>query len=154
MEYVQRVQEPIVAVRPVAPSSGGSDTASESNELDDGDARVRAGLRSPPFGLMLMFGAFGVPFPSVLSVVVAGSLAAQGEMSWIWVGAVALTSTVSGDLAGYGCREGPGPRILRAKRALFGLTPALRNRAKILFQKWSMLTVVLSRSLLSFDSSP
>ena len=37
-----------------------------------------------------MLGAVGVPFPSALSVVVAGSLAAQGQMSLLWAGAVAV----------------------------------------------------------------
>ena len=47
-------------------------------------------------GLTLMLGALGMPFPSALSVVVAGSLAAQGQLSWLGAGAVVVASSVLG----------------------------------------------------------
>jgi len=94
-----------------------------------------------------------MPFPSALSVVVAGSLAAQGQMSWHWAGAVVVTSSVLGDLAGYGLGRVLGREFFERRGRWLGLTPALRGRIEIFFQKWGALNVVLSRSLLSFKSS-
>ena len=104
-------------------------------------------------GLTLMLGAVGVPFPSALSVVVAGSLAAQGQMSLLWAGAVAVAFSVLGDLAGYGLGRVLGREFFERRGRWLGLTPALRAKVEIFFQKWGILTVVLSRSLLSFKSS-
>jgi membrane protein DedA with SNARE-associated domain len=107
----------------------------------------------PVLGLILMLGAFGVPFPSALSVVLAGSLAAQGRMSWLLGGAVAVAFSVLGDLAGYGDGRVLGREFFERRGRWLGLTPALRARVQIFFQKWGVLTVVFSRSLLSLKSS-
>lgn len=107
----------------------------------------------PVLGLTLMLGAVGVPFPSALSVVVAGSLAAQGQMSLLWAGAVAVAFSVLGDLAGYGLGRVLGREFFERRGRWLGLTPALRAKVETFFYKWGILTVVLSRSLLSFKSS-
>ena len=95
----------------------------------------------------------GAPFPSALSVVVAGSLIARGQMSWFGSGAVSVTCSVLGDLAGYGLGWLLGREFFERRGHWFGFTAARRARVEMLFQRWGVLTVLLSRSLLSFLSS-
>jgi membrane protein DedA with SNARE-associated domain len=152
-EHLQQVQEAISELRPITSPPAGSDAASEPEGLGDDILAALLVYGYPVLGLTLMLGAFGVPFPSALSVVVAGSLAAQGQMSWLWAGAVVVVSSVSGDLAGYGLGRVLGREFFERRGRWLGLTPALRARVEIFFQRWGILTVVLSRSLLSFKSS-
>jgi membrane protein DedA with SNARE-associated domain len=152
-QYIRQAQETISGLRPITLPPSGSGTISEADGLGD---RILASLLVygyPVLGLTLMLGAFGVPFPSALSLVVAGSLAAQGQMSWLWAGAVAVAFSVLGDLAGYGFGRVLGQEFFERRGRWLGLTPALQARVEIFFQKWGILTVVLSRSLLSFKSS-
>jgi membrane protein DedA with SNARE-associated domain len=74
-------------------------------------------------------------------------------MSLLLAGAVIVISSVLGDLAGYGLGRVLGREFFERRGRWLGLTPALRGRIEIFFQKWGALTVVLSRSLLSFKSS-
>jgi membrane protein DedA with SNARE-associated domain len=152
-QYIQQAQEAISRLRPITLSPSGSDGVSEPDALGDGILAALLVYGYPVLGLTLMLGAVGVPFPSALSVVVAGSLAAQGQMSWLWAGAVVVASSVLGDLAGYGLGRLLGREFFERRGRWLGLTPALRAKVEIFFQKWGILTVVLSRSLLSFKSS-
>jgi membrane protein DedA with SNARE-associated domain len=152
-QYIQQAQEAISLLRPVTPPPGGIEKINGAGGLSDELLGALLVYGYPVLGLTLMLGAFGVPFPSALSVVVAGSLIAQGQMIWFWAGAVAVLSSVSGDLAGYGAGRMLGPEFFERRGRWLGLTPALRVRVEIFFQRWGILTVVLSRSLLSFKSS-
>ena len=122
-QYIQQAQEAISRLRPITSAPGGSDTVSEPDALGDDILAALLVYGYPVLSLTLMLGAFGIPFPSALSVVVAGSLAAQGQMSLLWAGAVAVASSVLGDSAGYAFREGARSRVLRATRALARLNP-------------------------------
>lgn len=84
---------------------------------------------------------------------IAGSLAAQGQMSWFWASVVVVASSVLGDLAGYGLGRVLGVKFFERRGRWLGLTPAVRAKIEVFFQRWGALTVVLSRSLLSFKSS-
>jgi membrane protein DedA with SNARE-associated domain len=152
-EYIQRVQEAISTSRPVAPPPGGSETATEPETLGD---RILAALLVygyPILSLTLLLGTVGAPFPSALSVVVAGSLSSQGEMSWFWAGAVAVTSSVLGDLAGFGLGRLLGREFFERRGRWLGFTSVRRARVEVLLQRWGIVSVLLSRSLLSFLSS-
>ena len=152
-KYIQQAQEAISRLRPLTLSPSGSDGVSEPDALGDGILAALLVYGYPVLGLTLMLGAVGVPFPSALSVVVAGSLAAQGQMSLLRAGAVAVAFSVLGDLAGYGLGRVLGREFFERRGRWLGLTPALRAKVETFFYKWGILTVVLSRSLLSFKSS-
>jgi undecaprenyl-diphosphatase len=152
-EYLRQVQEAISELRPITSRTEGSDVVSEPDGFGDEILAALLAYGYPVLGLTLMLGAFGVPFPSAFSLVVAGSLAAQGQMSWPWAGAVAVACSVLGDLAGYGFGRMLGREFFERRGRWLGLTPALRARVEVFFEKWGILTVVLSRSLLSFKSS-
>ena len=152
-EHLQQVQEAISELRPIASPADASGAVTEPEGFGDAILAALLAYGYPVLGLTLMLGAVGVPFPSALSVVVAGSLAAQGQMSWFWAGAVVVASSVLGDLAGYGLGRVLGREFFERRGRWLGLTPALRAKVEMFFQKWGALTVVLSRSLLSFKSS-
>jgi membrane-associated protein len=152
-EYLQQVQEILSKLRPNASPFGATDEVSKPEGFGDQILAALLVYGYPVLGLTLMLGAIGVPFPSALSVVIAGSLAAQGQMSLFWAGAVVVISSVLGDLAGYGLGRVLGREFFERRGRWLGLTPALRGKIEIFFQQWGALTVVLSRSLLSFKSS-
>ena len=152
-EHLRQVQEAISELRPITSPADASGAVTEPQGFSDDILAALLVYGYPVLGLTLMLGAVGIPFPSALSVVVAGSLAAQGQMSWLWAGAVVVASSVLGDLAGYGLGRVLGREFFERRGHWLGLTPALRTRLEIFFQEWGMLTVVLSRSLLSFKSS-
>jgi membrane protein DedA with SNARE-associated domain len=95
----------------------------------------------------------GAPFPTALSAVVAGSLIAQEKMSWVSSCGVAVASSVMGDLAGYGIGRLLGQGFLETRGRWLGFTPMRRARIEALFRQWGALSVLLSRSLISFLSS-
>jgi membrane-associated protein len=152
-QYTQQVQEAISRLRPNASPPGASDGVGEPEGFGDHILAALLVYGYPVLGLTLMLGAIGVPFPSALSVVVAGSLAAQGQMSLLWAVAVVVISSVLGDLAGYGLGTVLGREFFERRGRWLGLTPTIRDRIEIFFHQWGALTIVLSRSLLSFKSS-
>ena len=58
-----------------------------------------------------------------------------------------------GDLAGYSLGRMLGREFFERRGRWFGFTPARRARVELLFHRWGVLSVLLSRSLLSFLSS-
>lgn len=152
-EYMQKVQEAISELRSIRSPRGGTDTVSRTPTLSDQLLAALLVYGYPILGLTLLLGTIGAPFPSALSVVVAGSLAAQGNMSWFWASTVAVASSVLGDLAGYGLGRVLGREFFERRGRWLGFTHARRARVEILFERWGILSVLLSRSLLSFLSS-
>jgi len=152
-EHLRQVQEAISQLRPITSPPRANDAVSEPGGFGDEILAALLVYGYPVLGLTLLLGAMGMPFPSALSVVVAGSLVAQGQMTWLWAGAVVVASSVLGDLGGYGLGRVLGREFFERRGRWLGLTPALLTRVEIFFREWGMLTVVLSRSLLSFKSS-
>jgi membrane protein DedA with SNARE-associated domain len=151
-EYVQRVQHAIVEVTPARPTDGGHESTGWLGAIGD---ELLAGLlvySYPALGLILLLGALGLPFPTGLSTAVAGSLAAQGRLSWLWAGSVAVTASVLGDVAGYGLGHVVGREFLERRGRWLGYTPARRAHIELLFNRWGILTVLLSRTLVSHVS--
>jgi hypothetical protein len=73
-DYLQQVQEAVSKLRPITSPLGGSDTFREQDGFGDEILAALLVYGYPVLGLTLMLGAFGIPFPSALSVVVAGLL--------------------------------------------------------------------------------
>jgi len=107
LQDVQRVQHAIVELRGLSPppSAGASETASWFGTLGEELMASLLVYGYPALGLTLLLGAVGVPLPSGLSMVVAGALAVQGHLSWWWASAVAVTTSVLGDVTGYSERN-------------------------------------------------
>lgn len=84
-QYIQQVQQAISELRRVSPPLA-AETARAPEALEDEFLAALLVYGYPVLGLTLLLGTMGAPFPSALSVVVAGSLIAQGQMSWFWSG--------------------------------------------------------------------
>lgn len=151
-DYAQRVQRAIAAVAPVPAGRGGEATSWLGEAGEDFVSAVLV-YGYPALALTLLLGSLGVPLPSGLSMVVAGSLAAQGQMSWVLLSIVAIAASVAGDVTGYSVGRILGASFLERKGHWLGLTPERRARVERLFERWGALGVLLSRSLVSVLSS-
>ncbi|MBI2202447.1 MAG: trypsin-like peptidase domain-containing protein [Candidatus Rokubacteria bacterium] len=150
--HVREVQEAIAELRRLSPaSSEGTGTSQDSLVAGEFLAALLA-YGYPALGLTLFLGALGLHLPSALAMVVAGSLAAQGQMSWLGASTVGVSGSVLGDVAGYSLGRVLTQEFLERRGRWIGLTPERRARVERLFERWGALTVVLSRSLLSFLS--
>ena len=151
-QYIQQVQQAISELRRISPPLAVG-TARAPETLEDEFLAALLVYGYPVLGLTLLLGTMGAPFPSALSVVVAGSLIAQGQMSWFWSGTIAVTCSVLGDIVGYGLGRLLGREFLERRGRWFGFTAARRAQVELLFHQWGGLCVLLSRSLISFLSS-
>ena len=151
-EYVQRVQNAVVEAAPARPTDGGHESTGWLGAIGDELLAALLVYSYPALGLTLLLGALGLPLPTGLSTAVAGSLAAQGRLSWLWAGTVAVTASVLGDAAGYGLGHVVGREFLERRGRWFGYTPARRVSVELLFDRWGVLTVLLSRTLVSHVS--
>jgi membrane protein DedA with SNARE-associated domain len=107
----------------------------------------------PALSLTLFVGAVGLPVPTGLSTVVAGSLASDGHLSGGWAFLAVVAASVAGDAAGYGLGRFLNERVLERRGRWLGLTPANRTRVEAMFARWGALTIVLTRTLVSHLSS-
>ena len=152
-DYIERVQRAIAKAAPgPAPLPGGDAAPTFDGRSEELISAVLV-YGYPALALTLFLGALGVPLPSGLLMIVAGSLAAQGRMTWLLVVAVALAASVAGDLAGYGAGRALGGEFLERRGRWIGLTRERRASVERLFERWGALSVLLSRSLVSVLSS-
>jgi membrane protein DedA with SNARE-associated domain len=151
--YVQRVQRALAALGSgPAAATENSSTAWSSGAWQELLAAVIV-YGYPALGLMALFGAIGLPLPTGLATVVAGSLSAAGQLSWVWAAAVALTASVMGDAVGYALGRVLSREFLERRARWLGYTVARHARVESLFSRWGGLSVLLSRTLVSNLSS-
>ncbi len=148
-DYVRHVQLAIAAVASVPFDSSGVGQTGSLGAAGDTFVSAVLAYGYPALALSLLLGALGVPLPSGLSMVVAGSLAEQGQIRWELLALVATAASVAGDLGGYGIGRILGESFLEERGRWFGLTPDRRARAEQLFDRWGATGVLLSRSLVS-----
>jgi membrane protein DedA with SNARE-associated domain len=151
--YVRRVQQAIADVGPgnAAPDEQGSASWLERVEEQFLSALLVYGY--PILGLILLFGAIGLPLPTGLSAAVAGSLSALGRMDWLTAGAIAILASILGDMAAYGVGRAGSERFLRRWGRWLGYMSTRQARAEALFEQWGGLTILLTRTLISHLSS-
>ena len=151
--YVLRVQRALAAVGPgPASATENSSTPWISGAGQELLAAIIA-YGYPALGLMLLFGAIGLPLPTGLATVVAGSLSAAGQLSWVWAASVALTASVVGDVVGYALGRLLSREFLERRARWLGYTAARHTRVESLFRRWGGLSVLLSRTLVSHLSA-
>ena len=150
LEYVERVQRAIAGIAPNLKSGG---AGKESSWLAaTGDAFLAAVLTYgyPALGLTIFLGSFGLPLPHGIAVTVAGSLAAQGRIDWMWAGLATVIASVLGDIAGYGLGRLLDRGVLERRGRWLGYTRERALRANRLFQQWGAWSVLITRTFVSY----
>lgn len=152
-QYVQRVQRAIAARAP--PQHANPDSAPPGVFGTIGDQVLTAFLTYgyAALGLVVLFASIGLPFPDGLIMALAGSLAAQGRINWVWAGTIAVFGSVLGDLVGYGVGRMLSEQFLEKRGQWIGYTPLRRARVHALFEHWGLLTVFITRTFVSYLSS-
>ena len=103
----------------------------------------------PILGIIVFFGALGVPFPVTLVVIAAGAFARQGLLTWYTAGLTALLFVVIGDSLSYAMGH-------------FARTPILHRfqnsekwiQAESTFNRWGGMAVFLTRFLITSIAVP
>jgi membrane protein DedA with SNARE-associated domain len=152
-QYVQRVQRVVAKRAPEKASDDGNAASGLFGAIGD---QVLTGLLVYGYsalGLTVLFASIGLPLPDGFAMALAGSLAAQGRIDWMWAGAVAVVASVLGDLAGYGIGRMLSGQFLEKRGQWIGYTPARRERVHALFDQWGLLTVFITRTFVSYLSS-
>jgi membrane-associated protein len=107
----------------------------------------------PVLGLTLLLGAIGLPLPDGIAATVAGSLAAQGRMNWIWAGLLVVVASVAGDAIGFLLGRLLGREMLARRGGWIGFTATRYARVLRLFERWGSLTIFITRTFVSYLSS-
>lgn len=148
-DYLRAVQLAIAELQPQAALLHGHAKPSHWGALGDDLLAAVLHYGYPALGLALMLGSVGMPLPSGLLVVVAGSLVAQHRMGWAAAGSVVVAATLLGDAAGYGLGRLLTLEVLERRGRWIGYTPVRRQRVERLFQRWGLASVLVSRTLVS-----
>src|SRR5579884_491200 len=100
----------------------------------------------PILAAVLFTGCVGVPLPSALILIAAGSFIAGGQMSITTVLIVGSTAAIAGDLTGYAMGRWAGHAVMRR------MTPKLReqmDRAERWVRRWGAWSIFLTRWLIT-----
>ncbi len=107
----------------------------------------------PALAVTLLFGAIGLPLPIGVAAVLAGSLAALGNLSWGWAAAVAVIASFAGDIIAYGIGRAVSEDFLARHGRWIGYSAERKAHIQSLLQRWGGITVIISRTLTSSLSS-
>jgi membrane protein DedA with SNARE-associated domain len=130
----------------------GGDEKTESGVVDRVLSAVLA-YGYPALAATLLLGAVGLPLPTGLVTVLAGSLVALGQIQWLWAAAVAITASMAGDALAFLIGRAVGENFLVRHGRWFGYSPERLARVQALFARWGGLTVLFTRTLVSHLSS-
>ncbi len=151
--YTQRVQRVIAALSPQVQSDRSDDDAGWLGTIGDEVLTALLVYGYPALGLTLFIGAIGLPLPDGVAITVAGSLASQGRLDWLWAVTIVVTSSLLGDMVGYGLGRWVNQKFLDRHGHWFGFTARRRARVQSLFDRWGLLTIFITRTFMSYLSS-
>ena len=146
-DFVQQVQRALGQSAPVPESS------QSSGGLSDRILSALLIYGYPALALTLLLGAIGLPLPIGVAAVLAGSLAALGNLRWQWAGMIAVTASFAGDMIAYGIGRAVSDNFLAKHGRWIGYSPQRRDNIQALLQRWGGVTVIVSRTLTSSLSS-
>ena len=151
--YAKRAQRAIADLAPGGPSDIKGGNSNWFTTISDEVLTALLVYGYPVLGLILFLGAVGLPLPDGVATTVAGSLASQGRLDWIWAAAIVVVASVLGDAAGYGLGRSLSGRILERYGRWIGYSLARRTRVQVLFDRWGSVTVFVTRTFMSYLSS-
>ncbi|MGE3272061.1 MAG: DedA family protein [Chloroflexota bacterium] len=103
----------------------------------------------PVAALTVLIGAIGLPLPSAVVVLAAGSITADGDLDpWSLYGLL-LASAVTGDVASYSVGRWASHLVLGRWGARIGVTPGRLASVERRFERWGGLLVVITRCVLT-----
>jgi len=147
-DFVRQVQRAIGAS---APPAGGEDRT--QGALGDRVLSAVLAYGYPALAVTLLLGAIGLPVPTGLVTVLAGSLAALGQIQWPWAALVAILASLAGDVIAFQIGRRLGETFLVSHGRWLGYSPERFARVRALFTRWGGLTVLFTRTLVSHLSS-
>jgi membrane protein DedA with SNARE-associated domain len=150
-DFVRQVQQAVGETAPAAAENAG--TANETGGWTDRALSALLASGYPALALILLVGAIGFPVPTGLATVLAGSLAALGDMQWTSAAVIAIVASVAGDAVGYAIGRLVSEGFLWRHGRWIGYTPPRKAAVQNLFRRWGATTVLLSRTLVSHLSS-
>jgi membrane-associated protein len=153
IDMVRAVQSAMADLGPELAPDGAPGEPDASDGLGDALLAALLAYSYPALGLVLLLGAIGVPVPTGFATVLAGSLAAAGQMNWPIASAVAIVASIIGDIAGYGIGRLAGERFIARHGHLLGYAGHRKARVEWLFARWGGATVLMTRTLVSHLSS-
>jgi membrane protein DedA with SNARE-associated domain len=105
----------------------------------------------PVAALTVLVGAIGVPLPSAVIVLAAGSISTttDGDPELSVLFGVILVAAVVGDIVSYSLGRWGSQLVLGRVGARIGLTPERIAAAEHRFERWGGLLVVVTRCLLT-----
>jgi len=151
--YARRAQRAIADLTPAAQSDSKNENSSWLATINDAVLTALLVYGYPVLGLILFLGSVGFPLPDGVATTVAGSLASQGRLDWIWAAAITVMASVLGDAAGYGLGRSLSGKILERYGRWIGYSLSRRTRVQLLFDRWGSLTVFITRTFMSYLSS-
>ena len=151
--YAQRVQHAIADLTPGTPSDIKNGNSSWLGAISDEVLTALLVYGYPVLGLVLFLGSIGLPLPDGIATTLAGSLASQGRLNWMWAAAIAIVASVLGDVVGYGLGRFLSGTLLQRFGGWIGYTLSRRTRVQSLFDRWGLLTVFITRTFMSYLSS-
>jgi membrane protein DedA with SNARE-associated domain len=152
-QYVEQAQRAVAALGPKTAANSATESSGWLAALSDQVLSELLVYGYPILGLILLIGAIGVPLPDGAATVLAGSLAAQGSMSWIVAGLTVIIASLVGDIVGYAVGVLIGREFLDRHGYWVGYTPARWARVQWLFEEWGLATVFMTRTFVSYLSS-
>ncbi len=153
LQYAQRVQRAVAERTSNGRSDRDNSRSGWLGAIQDQLLTALLVYGYPVLGLTLLLGAAGLPLPDGIAATVAGSLAAQGRMSWLWAGLITVAASVVGDIVGYGLGRLLGREVLERYGGWLGFTAARNARVQRLFVQWGSVTVFITRTFVSYLSS-
>jgi membrane protein DedA with SNARE-associated domain len=103
----------------------------------------------PVAALTVLIGAIGVPLPSAMIVLAAGSLSTDGDPDLSELFGVILVAAVLGDVISYCIGRWGGQVLLGRLGARVGLTPERIASGERRFERWGGWLVMVTRCLLT-----
>lgn len=152
-EYVARVQRVVAQAANNSAPAPATKAAGWLSAMSDKILSALLVYGYPVLAATLLLGSLGLPLPDGIATAVAGSLAAQGRMDWLWAGAIIVVASVLGDAAGYGIGRLLGAEVLTRRGHWFGYSAQRRAHAQALFDQSGLLTVFITRTFVSYLSS-
>lgn len=104
---------------------------------------------APILGVIVFFGALGIPFPATIIVIAVGAFCRQGFLSWPSTGLIALTCVVLGDCLSYAMGYYAREPVLRRFR-----DSDKWIQAENAFQRWGGMSILLTRFLITGVAVP